>query len=67
MIEKTPDKKIKRYSRRGGIQALVLSLIFLKFITVAFEEKHAVLAKERERAQIQRTRTSTLLKTSSGC
>jgi type I restriction enzyme M protein len=46
---------------------VVLGLIFLKYISDAFEEKHAALAAERRRAPTPRTPTSTAPTTSSGC
>ena len=44
---------------------VVLGLIFLKYISDAFEEKHAQLLKAN-RAPIRRTRTNTKPRTSSG-
>ena len=47
---------------------VVLGLIFLKYISDAFEEQHAELeARARRRAPIPRTRTNTAPRTSSGC
>ena len=52
---------------RRGVQALVLGLIFLKYISDAFEERHAELeADEKLRAPTQRIRTSIARRTSSG-
>ena len=49
---------------RGSMDAaeykhVVLGLIFLKYISDAFEEQHAKLIAEMATGQIQRTRTST--------
>ena len=46
---------------------VVLGLIFLKYISDAFEAKHAELAAQKSRAPTRRTRTSTAPSTSSGC
>jgi type I restriction-modification system DNA methylase subunit len=46
---------------------VVLGLIFLKYISDAFEEKHAQLAAERAKGPTRRTLTSTEPSTSSGC
>ena len=57
---------------RGSMDAaeykhVVLGLIFLKYISDAFEEVHARLTGERSRAPIPRTRTNTGRRTFSGC
>ena len=46
---------------------VVLGLIFLKYISDAFEAKHAELDAQRAEAPTRKTRTSTAPKTSSGC
>jgi type I restriction enzyme M protein len=38
---------------------IVLGLIFLKYISDAFEEKHAVLEKTARAGPVRKTRTST--------
>ena len=57
---------------RGSMDAaeykhVVLGLIFLKYISDAFEEQHTRLRPRRRRALIRRTRTSTEPRASSGC
>ena len=58
---------------RGSMDAaeykhVVLGLIFLKYISDAFEEQHAELeARAVGRAPTPKTRTSTAPRTSSGC
>ena len=57
---------------RGNMDAaeykhVVLGLIFLKYISDAFEEQHAQLEAERARAPTLRTATNTAPRTSSGC
>jgi hypothetical protein len=46
---------------------VVLGLIFLKYISDAFEAKHAELDAQRKQAPIRRTPTNTAPSTSSGC
>lgn len=46
---------------------VVLGLIFLKYISDAFEAKHAELEAERSGRRPSRTRINTALPTSSGC
>ncbi|WP_354141309.1 type I restriction-modification system subunit M N-terminal domain-containing protein [Bradyrhizobium sp. LB11.1] len=46
---------------------VVLGLIFLKYISDAFEAKHGELDAHARRAPIRRTRTSIAPRTSSGC
>ena len=51
---------------RGSMDAaeykhVVLGLIFLKYISDAFEEQHARLGRSGQRALTRRTRTSTAL------
>lgn len=46
---------------------VVLGLIFLKYISDAFEERHAQLVAERDEARILKSRTNTLAQTCSGC
>ena len=58
---------------RGNMDAaeykhVVLGLIFLKYISDAFEEQHARARRRRRlKAPIPRTPTSTAPRTSSGC
>lgn len=57
---------------RGNMDAaeykhVVLGLIFLKYISDAFEERHAQLVAERDEARILKSRTNTLAQTCSGC
>ena len=57
---------------RGSMDAaeykhVVLGLIFLKYISDAFEEAYAKLELERMRAPTPRTRTSTVPRASFGC
>ena len=57
---------------RGSMDAaeykhVVLGLIFLKYISDAFEAKHAELAAQKAEAPIPRMRTSTAPRASSGC
>jgi type I restriction enzyme M protein len=51
----------------GEYKHVVLGLIFLKYISDAFEEQHARLDAERPRAPIRRIRMNTAHSTSSGC
>ena len=46
---------------------VVLGLIFLKYISDAFEEQHALLEADVAQAPILKTPTSTAPSTSSGC
>ena len=46
---------------------VVLGLIFLKYISDAFEEQHAQLEAERAKGPTRKTRTNTGPSTSSGC
>ena len=57
---------------RGSMDAaeykhVVLGLIFLKYISDAFEERHARLVAEQDQGADPRTRTSTGPRTSFGC
>ena len=57
---------------RGNMDAaeykhVVLGLIFLKYISDAFEEQHASARRPSRTAPIRKTRTSTGPRTSSGC
>ena len=56
---------------RGSMDAaeykhVVLGLIFLKYISDAFEEQHAKLEARNRRAPTRKTRTSTVRSVSSG-
>ena len=46
---------------------VVLGLIFLKYISDAFEAKHAELESQKAQGQIPKTPTSIGRRTSSGC
>jgi type I restriction enzyme M protein len=57
---------------RGSMDAaeykhVVLGLVFLKYISDAFEEQHAKLLADKARAPMPRIRTSTVRSRSSGC
>jgi len=57
---------------RGNMDAaeykhVVLGLIFLKYISDAFEAKHAELEADKKSGAIPKTRTSTAPPASSGC
>jgi type I restriction enzyme M protein len=57
---------------RGSMDAaeykhVCLGLLFLKYISDAFEERHAALLAEKSKGAIQRTPTSTAPRASSGC
>jgi type I restriction enzyme M protein len=60
--------KLRNNMDAAEYKHVVLGLIFLKYISDAFEEKHAALAAHRATpAPTPKTRTSTAPRTSSGC
>jgi hypothetical protein len=59
--------KLRNNMDAGEYKHVVLGLIFLKYISDAFEERHAALEADRKSGADPEGRTSTAPTTSSGC
>jgi type I restriction-modification system DNA methylase subunit len=59
--------KLRNNMDAAEYKHVVLGLIFLKYISDAFEERHQKLLAEVRKGPIPKTRTSTGRTTSSGC